>query len=140
MSQIHYFCPLCLTPNVLKNYSSLFKHIRQEHRGDSSFNIRCELSVFCGNRYSIFDSYRRHIYRYHRSLIDSFDNNHGSISSNINDIIDDIEDFSLHPTFNNQSDFIDDPDLLIYPDEEVSEMDHEFFNFDPISVPIVDDN
>jgi hypothetical protein len=137
MSQIHYFCPLCLTPNVFKNYSSLFKHIREEHREDPSFNIRCELSIFCGNRYSIFDSYRRHIYRCHRSLLDSSDNNNDILSS---DIIDDIENFPLHRAFNNQTDFIDDPDLLIYPDEELGEMDRELFNFDPISIPTIDEN
>ena len=94
MSERHYFCPLCINPNVFKNYSSLFKHIRQEHYKDPSFGIRCELSVFCGFRYSTFNSYRQHIYRCHRSLIDSSDIDNDVISSNIDDITDGIDDFS----------------------------------------------
>jgi len=140
MSQTHYFFPLCITPNVFENYSSLFKHIRAEHYEDPSFGIRCELSVSCGFRYSTFNSYRRHIYRCHQSLIDSFDTNNDVISSNIADITDDMEDFSLDPLSDNQSNFIDNSDSLIYPEEEVGEMDYKFFDFDSTAIPAMDDN
>ena len=140
MSTAHYFCPLCTTPNVFTNYPLLFKHIRKEHREDSSFRIRCELSVFCGSRYTTFDSYRQHIYRCHRSLIDSFNNTNDSILSAVGDITDDMEDFFLDPLCNNQSNFIDNSDSLTDPDEEVGEMDYNFLNFDPISIPVIDNN
>ena len=81
MSQTHYFCPLCPTANVFQNYSTLFAHIRNKHRDESSFTIRCELSVLCGSRYSSFESYRQHIYRCHRSLIDSSDDNNDSMDT-----------------------------------------------------------
>ncbi|CAF4249919.1 unnamed protein product, partial [Adineta steineri] len=43
MSQLHYFCPLCESPKVFQNYPKLFAHIRDEHREESPFSIRCEL-------------------------------------------------------------------------------------------------
>jgi hypothetical protein len=132
MSQQHYFDPLCISPNVFQNYPTLFTHIRNEHREESSLSIRCELGVFCGSRYSSFDSYRNHIYRCHRSLIDSFENN-DTVSSNVDDIFDDLENLFSHFTFRNQSDFINDPESCIYPDEELDDTDREFLNFDPVS-------
>jgi hypothetical protein len=74
MSQQHYFDPLCISPNVFQNYPTLFTHIRNEHREESSLSIRCELGVFCGSRYSSFDSYRNHIHLktmilFHRMLM-----------------------------------------------------------------------
>jgi hypothetical protein len=96
MSQAHYFCPLCPSANIFHNYSTLFSHIRNKHSEESSLTIRCELSMFCGSRYSSFDSYRRHIYRCHRSLIDSFDNNHND-SLDIDGIFGDHEDSFLYP-------------------------------------------
>ncbi|CAF2847466.1 unnamed protein product [Rotaria sp. Silwood2] len=48
---------------------------------------------------------------------------------NINDITEDLEDFSLDPLCNTQLNLIDNSDLLIYP-ENVSEMDYNFFNSD----------
>ncbi|CAF2577149.1 unnamed protein product [Rotaria sp. Silwood2] len=129
MSQQHYFCPLCISSSAFHNYRTLFTHIRHEHREESSFNIRCELGALCGSRYSSFDSYRNHIYCCHRSLFGSFDNNK-TVSSNIDDIVDDFENLSSHPTFSNQSDVINDPESYIYPDEELDDTDREFLNFD----------
>ena len=128
-SQGHYFCQLCLSPNVFLNYSTLFKHIREEHRDEPSFCIRCELSVFCGSRYVSYDSYRRHIYRCHRSVIDSIDNN-DIVSSDIDDI---LEDVFCYPDSSNQSDFIADPNSVVHPDEELDETDHEFLNSDSMA-------
>ncbi|CAF1420366.1 unnamed protein product [Rotaria sp. Silwood1] len=51
-----------------------------------------------------------------------------------------MEDFSLDPVSNNQSNFIDNSDSLIYPEEEVDEMDYNFLNFNPITIPVIDDN
>ena len=76
MSQRHYFCPICPSSKLFQSYSTLFVHIREEHREEPSFTVRCELSELCGSRYASFDSYRRHIYRCYRSLIDAFDINH----------------------------------------------------------------
>ena len=87
MSETYYFCPICIIPNVFEKYSSLFKHIREYHRVNPSFGIRCELSAFYGFRYSNFDSYRRHIYRCHHSLLDSLDDNASNTSPKINDTI-----------------------------------------------------
>ncbi|CAF3243895.1 unnamed protein product [Rotaria sp. Silwood2] len=101
MSQLHYFCPLCISRNVFQHYRTLFAHIRDGHREEPSFSIQCELSMWCGSRYSSFDSYRSHIYRYYRSLIDSFDNN-VTISTNVNDIFDNIEDLFSDLAFNNR--------------------------------------
>lgn len=140
MSEACYFCPFCVAPTVFKNYISFFKHVREYHRDDPSFSIRCELSVFCGFRYSTFDSYRRHIYRCHRSLLDSLDDSNNNLSSNINDIIDDMENFSLDPTSNNVCDVTNDYDSLIYPEEEVDQMNYIFFNMDSVTVPATNDN
>jgi hypothetical protein len=133
MSQQYYFCPLCISSSVFHNYRPLFTHIRIEHREESSFNIRCELSVSCGSRYSTFDSYRSHIYRYHRSLVDSSDNN-DTVPSSIYDIVNDLENLFSHPTFNNESYVINDPDSFIYPDEELDDADRELLNFDSTAV------
>ncbi|CAF3381592.1 unnamed protein product [Rotaria socialis] len=108
MSQTHYFCPL---------YSS----------------ARCELSVCCGSCYSSFDSYRCHIYCFHRSLVDSFDSD-SVIPSNI-----DNNDSYIQPDANNQSDHIEDPDSFIYRDEECDETDDLINNFDPISFTTIDE-
>lgn len=133
MSQQHYFCPCCVSSNVFYTYCALFKHIRNEHRDESFFQIRCELSPPCGSRYSSFDSFRRHIYRCHRSLVDSFDNN-DTTSSNIDDIVDNIEDLLCDSSISSQSDTITDPESCIYPDEEFNNMDHKLLNFDPINL------
>lgn len=130
MSQQHYFCPCCVSTNVFYNYCAVFKHIRNEHRNESFFNIRCELSPSCGSRYSSFDSFRRHIYRCHRSLIDPFDNNDTTLS-NTDDIANDLENLLYDSSFTNQSDPITDPESCIYPDKELNDMDREFLNFDP---------
>ncbi|CAF4178390.1 unnamed protein product, partial [Rotaria sp. Silwood2] len=135
MSQQHYFSPLCISSSVFHNYRTLFTHIRNEHREESPFNIRCELDAFCGSRYSSFDSYRNHIYCCHRSLLDSSDNN-DTVSSNTDDIVDDLENLFCHPTFSNESDAINDPESCIYPDEELHDTDHEFLNFDSPTLSI----
>ncbi|CAF1357077.1 unnamed protein product [Adineta steineri] len=130
MSQLHYFCPLCESPNVFQNYPKLFAHIRDEHREESPFSIRCELGMMCGSRYSSYDSYRRHIYRCHRSLLDSLDNNDTILSD---DISDSIEDLFSDLTFDDPSQDAGDPDSSIYPDEEIDELDRLFSSFDSIS-------
>jgi hypothetical protein len=132
MAGKHYFCPLCISPNVFQNYSTLFTHIRNEHREEPSFSIRCELTVLCGSRYSSFDSYRRHMYRCHRTLVDSFDSD-DTVPSNVDDILDDLENTFSHPTFNNESDVTTDPESCMYPDEELDDTDRIFLDFDPIS-------
>ncbi|CAF1047694.1 unnamed protein product, partial [Didymodactylos carnosus] len=101
------------------------------------FSIRCELTVHCGSRYSSFESYRCHIYRCHRTLIDSMDND-DIVSSNIDDILDDFENTFSHPTFNNDSDFIADPESCIYPDEELDDTDRIFLGLDPVSFSVTD--
>ncbi|CAF4944729.1 unnamed protein product, partial [Rotaria socialis] len=133
MSQTHYFCPLYSSANVFRNYSALFRHIRYAHCEDTSFSIRCELSVCCGSCYSSFDSYRCHIYCCHRSLVDSFDSD-SVIPSNI-----DNNDSYIQPDANNQSDHIEDPDSFIYRDEECDETDDLINNFDPISFTTIDE-
>lgn len=138
MSEAHYFCPLCQSPNLFQNYSTLFIHIRNQHREESPFNIRCELTAFCGCVYSSFESYRRHIYRCHRTLIDSFENSNG-VASNI-DVLGnlDLED-SFSPTnFDNQPNADADSEPLIYPEDEFDDTDHRFLNFDPISFSCTD--
>ncbi|CAF4055395.1 unnamed protein product [Rotaria magnacalcarata] len=135
MSQQHYFCPLCISSSGFHNYRTLFTHIRIEHRKESSFNIRCELSASCGSRYSTFDSYRSHIYRYHHSLVDLSDNN-DTVPSSIDDIVNDLENLFSHPTFNNELDVINDPELFMFPDEELDDTGHEFLNFDSTAVSI----
>lgn len=139
MSETYYFCPICTIPNVFKKYSLLFKHIREYHRNDSCFGIRCELSFFCGFRYSSFDSYRRHIYRCHRSLLDGFDDNENDIS-NVNDITQNLEDFSLDSIFDYESDLANDVDSLIYSEEEEHDMDYTLFNLCPYNISFKDDN
>lgn len=131
MSQPYYFCPLCISSSVFHNFFTLFTHIRNEHSGDPFFNIRCELGAFCGSRYSSFSSYKKHIYRCHRCLLDLSDNNY-NVSSNLDDILDDIGDLLSNPTFNSPSDRIIDPESCIYPDEEIDNTDREFLNFDHI--------
>ncbi|CAF1556367.1 unnamed protein product [Rotaria magnacalcarata] len=138
MSPQHYFCLLCISSSVFQNYRTLFTHIRNEHREKSTFNIRCELDVSCGSRYSSFDSYRRHIYRCHRFLIDSFDNN-DTPSPNTYDIVDDLENLFSHPTFSDESYAVNDPESCIYPDEELDDTDRELLNFDSTAVAIANE-
>ncbi|CAF4606578.1 unnamed protein product [Rotaria socialis] len=108
--------------------SNFYRHLQ-----DTSFSIRCELSVCCGSCYSSFDSYRCHIYCFHRSLVDSFDSD-SVIPSNI-----DNNDSYIQPDANNQSDHIEDPDSFIYRDEECDETDDLINNFDPISFTTIDE-
>ncbi|CAF4213849.1 unnamed protein product [Adineta steineri] len=86
--------------------------------------------MMCGSRYSSYDSYRRHIYRCHRSLLDSLDNNDTILSD---DISDSIEDLFSDLTFDDPSQDAGDPDSSIYPDEEIDELDRLFSSFDSIS-------
>ncbi|CAF1572606.1 unnamed protein product, partial [Adineta steineri] len=113
-----------------QHYPKLFAHIRDEHREESPFSIRCELSMMCGSRYSSYDSYRRHIYRCHRSLLDSLDNNDTMSSA---DISDSIEDLFSDLTFDDTLQCAGDPDSSIYPDEEIDELDRLFSSFDSVS-------
>lgn len=135
MSPLHHFCPLCATSNVFQTFSTLFAHIRKEHREEPLFNIRCELSPFCGSRYSSFDSYRRHIYRCHRSLIDAFHNDDIG-PSNIDDILNNVDNSLSDFTLNNVSDFNIDPEERVYPDEELDDEDREYLNFNPVNLSI----
>ena len=137
MSQTHYFYPLCFSSNVFQNYPALFKHIRNEHREETSFSIRCELSEFCGSRYSYFDSYRCHIYRCHRSLIDSLESDN-VISSNINDVFNNDDDLFVNLDFNDQSDFYEDPESFIYQDDGLDETNNLSPNFGSISFSVTD--
>ena len=133
MSQLCHFCPVCISPNVFQNFRTLFSHIRKEHREEPSFNIRCELASFCGSRYSSFDSYRCHIYRCHRSLIDSFDND------NIDDILDNTDNSFSHFSMDNLLNIITDPETCIYPDEELDDVNPEQLNFDHVNFSINDE-
>ncbi|CAF1358549.1 unnamed protein product [Adineta ricciae] len=127
MSQLHhyFFCPCCTVPNVFHHYPALFAHIRDEHRDEPFFSIRCELSVSCGSRYSSFESYRCHIYRSHRTLIESFDNS---------EVFGHIDDLFSGLIFNDELQGADHPESCIYPDEEPDETDCLFSNFDFTSV------
>ena len=120
-----------------KHFSTLFAHIRHDHRDEVSFNIRCELSILCGSRYSSFDSYRYHIYRRHRSLFDPIDNDDNT-SSNINNIFDNVEDLLPDLSFNSQSQYVSDFEPSIYPDEELDETDLSFSSFESISFAFID--
>ena len=120
-----------------KRFSTLFAHIRHEHRDEASLNIRCELSILCGSRYSSFDSYRCHIYRCHWSLFDPIDNG-DNISSNTNNIFDNVEDLLSDLSFNSQSQYVSDFESSIYPDEELDETDLLFSSFESISFPFID--
>ena len=134
MSQSHYFCPICPSAIVFRNFSTLFIHIRNEHREESPFNVRCELSVFCGSRYSSFESYRRHLYRCHRNLVESFDNN-DAVSSNLVDNLNDRTDSSFHSASDNQSNSIANSESSLYQDEkpdEADETDVLLLNFEQI--------
>ena len=137
MSQLHYFCPLCTSPNILQHYPTLFAHIRHEYRHKASFNIRCELSILCESRYSSFDSYRCHIYHCHRSLFDPIDND-DNISSNINNTFDNVEDLLSDLSFNSQSQYVSDFESSVYPDEELDETELLFSSFKSISFPFID--
>ena len=137
MSQLHYFCPLCTSPNIFQHYPTLFAHIRHKHRHEASFNIRCELSILCESRYSSFDSYRCHIYHCHRSLFDPIDND-DNISPNINNTFDNVEDSLSDLSVNSQSQYVSDFESSIYPDEELDETDLLFSSFESISFPFID--
>ena len=137
MSQLHYFCPLYTSPNIFQHYPTLFAHIRYEHRDDAPYNIRCELSILCGSRYSSFDSYRCHVYSCHRSLFDPIDND-DNISSNINNIFDNVEDLLSDLSSNSQSQYVSDFESSIYPDEELDKTDLVFSSFGSISFPFID--
>ncbi|CAF4589297.1 unnamed protein product, partial [Rotaria magnacalcarata] len=90
--------------------------------------IRCELNALCGSRYSSFDSYRQHIYRCHRSLIDPFDYDHsGSVA--IEKALNDIGGSSVDCISSNEPDLTIDSDEFIYPEEELSEIDYQSINF-----------
>ena len=139
MSHDHYFCPLCTSANVFKSYSTLFTHNRNEHSDESPCMIRCELNALCGFQYSSFDSYRQHIYRCHRSLIDPFDNDHsGSVA--IEKALNDIGGSSFDCILSNEPDLTIDSDEFIYPEEELGEIGYQSINFDPILYNVVDQN
>jgi hypothetical protein len=65
-----YFCPLCPGSTISYSFSSFHVHIRRYHQHDKPFSIRCELTSLCGSRYSSYDSYKCHLYRCHRDLLD----------------------------------------------------------------------
>ncbi|CAM2724129.1 unnamed protein product [Rotaria socialis] len=101
--------------------------------------IRCELNALCGSRYSSFDSYRQHIYRCHRSLIDPFDNDHsGSVA--IEKALNDIGGSSVDCISSNEPDLTVDSDEFIHPEEELSEIDYQPINFGPILNNVFDQN
>ncbi|CAF4062526.1 unnamed protein product [Rotaria magnacalcarata] len=101
--------------------------------------IRCELNALCGSRYSSFDSYRQHIYRCHRSLIDPFDYDHsGSVA--IEKALNDIGGSSVDCISSNEPDLTIDSDEFIYPEEELSEIDYQSINFGPILNNVFDQN
>ena len=131
MSHTHYFCPVCFSSNVFENYPTLFKHIRTEHRDESSFSIRCELSIACGSRYSSFDSYRHHIYRCHRYLLDSFESD--NILTNNDDSLNNLD-------FNTQSDLGENSESFIYQDEDLDETNNLSLTFDAIDFSTADEH
>jgi hypothetical protein len=68
-----YFCPLCQNHQPFHAFVILYKHIRSIHRNDIPFNIRCTLNLTCGSVYTTFESYRSHLNRYHRELLNDYD-------------------------------------------------------------------
>ncbi|CAM4969226.1 unnamed protein product [Rotaria socialis] len=67
-----HFCPLCQNHQSFSAFVSLYKHIRSIHRNDKTFNIRCSLNPGCGSVYTTFESYRSHLNRYHRDLLNDY--------------------------------------------------------------------
>ncbi|CAM4845515.1 unnamed protein product [Rotaria magnacalcarata] len=64
-----YSCSLCQNHQSFPAFVILYKHIRSIHRNDMLFNIRCTLNITCGSVYTTFESYRSHLSRYHRDLL-----------------------------------------------------------------------
>ncbi len=137
MNQRHHFCSLCPSANLFTDFRSLFLHVRNEHREESPFTIRCELSVLCGSRYSSFDSYRLHLYRCHRDLIISSDDD--ATSSNDEQTVNDRQDLFSHLLLNDQSNSNADFASCLYEDEELDEMDLLLLNFQQQSLPLVNE-
>ncbi|XP_077494275.1 uncharacterized protein LOC144104919 [Amblyomma americanum] len=59
-------CPHC--PFSSKRFCKVVLHIR-DHRYDNNFSVMCGVNG-CAKTYRQFESYRRHLYRQHRSYMD----------------------------------------------------------------------
>lgn len=62
-------------------YLGILRHIRSVHSFEPNFHILCGLDNGCPATYSVFESFRSHVYKKHRESLLSSDTNDNSGSS-----------------------------------------------------------
>lgn len=62
------YCPRC--PYFSEQFTKVVNHIGVVHSGDDNFTVYCGIAG-CTNSYNRFSSYKTHLYRCHRDLLES---------------------------------------------------------------------
>ncbi|CAF3969959.1 unnamed protein product [Rotaria sp. Silwood1] len=70
MSSRNFLCSFCLNNRSFNKFSDYFRHITLYHASEPHFRLICNLSDSCGRLYKTFISYKAHIHRHHKYLLD----------------------------------------------------------------------
>ncbi|CAF4843133.1 unnamed protein product [Rotaria socialis] len=63
------FCKFCTINRSFNKFFDYFRHITLYHANERNFQLTCDISSCCGVVYKTFTSYKMHIHRHHRSLL-----------------------------------------------------------------------
>ena len=71
-----FYCQICRKFSR-RCYLGVLQHIRVVHSFEPDFHILCGLDNDCPATYTVYESFRSHVYKKHRELLvsDSFDDN-----------------------------------------------------------------
>jgi hypothetical protein len=123
MSTRDFLCKICMTNRSFNKFPDYFRHITLYHANEPDFQLTCDISNSCGVMYKTFTSYKMHIHRHHKFLLNP------PIQQQENNIINDIDKLSIqqldsaavHPATTDS-----DHDDVIYTDFDNDDLDNQW--------------
>jgi hypothetical protein len=117
MSAAVFVCSFCLIKRSFNTFSDYFRHVTLYHTSEPRFQLICNLSDNCGLLYKTFISYKAHIHRHHKHLLDPLFQEQTTVINSTEDFSVDQSNASVFHTSTIDNDMQD----LIYKDDDISD-------------------
>ena len=69
MSTGDFLCKFCITKRSFSKFCDYFRHVTLYHANEPDFRLTCDIFNSCGVTYKTFASYKMHIHRHHKNLL-----------------------------------------------------------------------
>lgn len=69
MSTKDFLCNFCTTNRSFSKFCNYFRHVTLYHANEPDFRLTCDIFNSCGVTYKTFTSYKMHVHRHHKNLL-----------------------------------------------------------------------